>query len=442
MTQSRHHHHREKKINDWTLKKEKLLRYWQEECKLYNWLYRQNVEWYQKTNKYMSISGILLSAVTGTTLINQSGNTDENTDRTLFIVFGLMSITSTFIQGVKEFMDFNSKISSNTLSARQNSSIVIDIEEQLNLSKSERINGKEFMKHIKTRKNEIIQNGPMIPKSSWKKLRNSIRKKEGLNFFNQNLFQNYLDQNIDINRIDFNLDTQSSGSSSSENSFQLNVPSRDRSPARSSNTKSNISNNSSNISNNNILNSNLAINNKTNTNISELNLDNIPDLINNIDNTVLNNVILDKQNLDKFNLQNNNNNNEPLEIKSDNEIYETNYQFSSRQRANSLNTLTGSEDEFLEDIQNNNMCVHELRNKINSNENNRRDSFQLSNIIPDFLKKNKKDEEANLEEIVIDGKNIKPNTPSKKEQKKAAKKEQKKTKAEVKHYLNYNFSSV
>ena len=30
------------------------------------------------------------------------------------------------------------------------------------------------------------------------------------------------------------------------------------------------------------------------------------------------------------------------------------------------------------------MCVHELRNKISANDNNRRDSFQLSNIIPDF----------------------------------------------------------
>ena len=49
-------------------------------------------------------------------------------------------------------------------------------------------------------------------------------------------------------------------------------------------------------------------------------------------------------------------------------------------------------------------------------------------ILFQIFKKSKKDDEANLEGIVIDGKNIKPTTHTKKEQKKAAKKEQKKQK--------------
>ena len=427
------HHHRDKKVNDWTLKKEKLLRYWQEECKLYNWLYRQNVEWYQKTNKYMSIAGILLSAVTGTTLINQSGNTDEYTDRTLFIVFGLMSISSTFIQGVKEFMDFNSKVSGNTLSARQNSSIVIDIEEQLNLSRSERNNGKEFMKHIKTRKNEIIQNGPMIPKSSWKKLRNSIRKKEGLNFFNQNLFQNYLDQNIDINRIDFNLDTQSSGSSSSENSFQLSVPSRNDYSPKDINTFNDNDNNNH---------VNPPKNNNTTLNNLPKNTDDITsNVVNDVDYPLINNLVLDNNNLNIYNLKNNVNNRQ-IDTRSDNGEYVTHYRSVPIQRSNSLNTLTGSEDEFLEDIQNNNICVHELRNRIIVKDNNKRESFQLSNIIPDFLKKNKKGDDVDLDQIVINGRNIKETSLSKKEQKQAQKEKYKKDKSDIKHLLSYNLSRV
>lgn len=369
--------HKDKNINDWTLKKEKLLRYWQEECKLYNWLYRQNVEWYQKTNKYMSIIAILLSAVTGTTLINQSGNTDSETDKMLFIIFGLLSIGSTFIQSVKEFMNYNGKISTNTLASRQNSSIVIDIEEQLNLSRHERINGKEFMKHIKTRKNEIIQNGPMIPMSSWKKLRNSIRKKQGLNFFNQNLFQNYLDQNVDYTKIDFNLDNQSSSSSSSEHStsssITLEVPKVD--PTKLHNlSKLDINSKINNVS---IITDTSLINNINPNDIQITNSDNI-------------------SNYNNFEVGN-------LDFGNDCLV-----------RSNSLNTLSGSEDEFLEDMKNNNVCMYELRNNINNEEINKHNSFGISfsniaNLLPSFLKggKNGECEDIQLEGIIIDGNYVK-----------------------------------
>lgn len=423
--------HKDKKVNDWTLKKEKLLRYWQEECKLYNWLYRQNVEWYQKTNRYMSTAGILLSAITGTTLINQSGNTDSESDEILFIVFGLLSITSTFIQGVKEFMDYNGKISNNTLSARQNSSIVIDIEEQLNLSRSERINGKEFMKHIKTRKNGIIQNGPMIPKSSWKKLRNSIRKKEGLNFFNQNLFQNYLDQNVDYTQIDFNLDTQSSGSSGSEHSFNTGTPTTlkvpkvdptklhklskpndnlERTKVRFQNlssknqiTEPNITNNIT--KNNNTQDDKFNITQKTNSTIHE----NSESVLQHLDVSLINDI----PNNSNSNLNN-------FEVK-DLELFKGNLV-----RSNSQNTLQGSEDEFLEDMQNNNVCMYELRNKIsiNDNEFNKRNTSginlsNIANLFPNFLRGGKGDEEeeTQLEGIIIDGNNVRTPLSKKKNNK-------------------------
>lgn len=443
--------HKDKRINDWTLKKEKLLRYWQEECKLYNWLYRQNVEWYQKTNRYMSTSGILLSAITGTTLINQSSNTNSESDEILFIVFGLLSITSTFIQGVKEFMDYNGKISTNTLSARQNSSIVIDIEEQLNLSRKERTNGKEFMKNIKTRKNEIIQNGPMIPKSSWKKLRNSIRKKEGLNFFNQNLFQNYLDQNVDYTRIDFNLDNQSSGSSSSENSFNtsspttLEVPKIDPTKLHKTSNPDNKANgvvNKVNTIHFQTDNNNVQLRKKNNDVVRE----NTKKTINR-DITISNNPERVLQHLDaslisNFNLNNENNNNTSTNtsnISSYNNFVVGDLDFvrGNLVRSNSQNTLQGSEDEFLEDMKNNNVCMYELRNKIsvNDEEFNKRNSSgitlsNIANLIPSFLKggKNDEEEDSHLEGIIIDGNPIK----SPKAKNKSEKEEDRKIKLEEK----------
>ena len=458
-----HHHHKDKKINDWTLKKEKLLRYWQEECKLYNWLYRQNVEWYQKINKYMSIFGILLSAITGTTLINQSNNKDEETDKKLFFAFGVISISSTFIQSVKEFMDFSSKISNNTLSSRQNSSIVIDIEEQLNLSRAERINGKDFMKHIKTRKNEIIQNGPMIPKSSWKKLRNSIRKKEGLNFFNQNLFQNYLDQNIDINRIDFNMDTHSSGSSGSENSYHVPVPSR---PSFSTKTID-VSVQPTTINKD----ANVGFN--TDKDIEMQGIDGVntdtftPEMpicvnnITNLDNTTIPNpnipeqnipipnqtyTRLNKRSLDALNIElgspHNNAFNSNNGYNTNNDFNDNMYNEVPRTRSNSVTTITGSEDEFLEDIKNNNMCMFELRSKMKEEEHS---PSKLTNIhipiLSNFINKRKKrDSEAVLDGLVIDGKPIK--RTSSKQEKKDRQKEKQMEKDEIKHMVKYRMSTL
>lgn len=191
------------KINGWTLKKEKLLKYWQEECRLYKWLYTQNVEYYQNINSRLSILGILLSVVTGATLINNS-NDSAGVSPHLVLAFGLVSVVSSFTQGLRQFLDLESKISANLLSARQNSAIVIDIEEQINLTPEERVDGNEFMKNIKARKNEIIQNAPIITRSRWTQLQKKIERGDGVNFFNETIFKNYLENTIQIGELNLN----------------------------------------------------------------------------------------------------------------------------------------------------------------------------------------------------------------------------------------------
>jgi hypothetical protein len=188
------------KVNDWTLKKEKLLKYWQEECRLYKWLYTQNVEYYQSINRQLSIFGILLSVITGATLINNSNDT-AGVNPHLVLAFGLVSVLSSFTQGLRQFLDLESKISANLLSSRQNSAIVIDIEEQINLAQEERINGNEFIKNIKARKNEIIQNAPIITRSRWAQLQKKIQRGEGVNFFNETIFKNYLETTVEIGEL-------------------------------------------------------------------------------------------------------------------------------------------------------------------------------------------------------------------------------------------------
>lgn len=189
--------------NGWSGRGEKLVRYWQEECRLYAWIYEQNVTYYSRLNRTLGIASIGLSAITGTTLFNQSASDPDATSSNILIGLGVSSIASTILSGLKELLDLNSLITQNTNAARENSSIVMDIDEQLNMDRAERMDGREFLKSIKDRKNSLIQNGPIIPSRQWKQVHKKIQSKEQLGFLNREVFNEYLEQSVDINKLHF-----------------------------------------------------------------------------------------------------------------------------------------------------------------------------------------------------------------------------------------------
>lgn len=196
--QGQHHQN-----NGWTTRGEKLVRYWQEECRLYAWMYEQNATYYSRLNRTLGIASIALSAITGTTLFNQSASDPDATSSNILIGLGVSSIASTILSGLKELLDLNSLITQNTNAARENSSIVMDIDEQMNIDRADRIDGREFMKSIKDRKNSLIQNGPIIPSRQWKQVHRKIQSKEQLGFLNREVFNEYLEQSVDINKLHF-----------------------------------------------------------------------------------------------------------------------------------------------------------------------------------------------------------------------------------------------
>jgi len=193
------HHHN----NGWSTRAEKLVRYWQEECRLYAWIYEQNVTYYSRLNRTLGIASITLSAITGTTLFNQSASGPDSTSSNILIGLGISSIASTILSGLKELLDLNSLITQNTNAARENSSIVMDIDEQMNIDRSDRTDGREFLKSIKDRKNSLIQNGPIIPSRQWKQVHKKIQSKEQFGFLNREVFNEYLEQSVDINKLQF-----------------------------------------------------------------------------------------------------------------------------------------------------------------------------------------------------------------------------------------------
>jgi hypothetical protein len=213
------------KYNGWSTRAEKLVRYWQEECRLYAWIYEQNVTYYSRLNRTLGIASISLSAITGTTLFNQSASDPDATNSNILIGLGISSIASTILSGLKELLDLNSLITQNTNAARVNSSIVMDIDEQLNMDRADRLDGREFLKSIKDRKNSLIQNGPIIPSRQWKQVHRKIQSKEQLGFLNREVFNEYLEQSVDINKLQFGVGVGNSGPNNSSGVVDYGTPS-------------------------------------------------------------------------------------------------------------------------------------------------------------------------------------------------------------------------
>jgi hypothetical protein len=183
--------------NKWSLKKEKLLKYWQEECRLYVWLHNQNSQYYSRLDKYISIPSILITAVSGTTLVSTT-NLNETDNLVYSVIMGICLIIGTFLQSVRDFYNFKGMSNDNENCGKLYQSIVIDIDEQLNQEYEDRECGNIFLKKIKISRNDIIKNSPQINNRIWKKLKKSFEIGEMINLFSSSFFHNYVESIQDL----------------------------------------------------------------------------------------------------------------------------------------------------------------------------------------------------------------------------------------------------
>lgn len=179
--------------NGWSRKKEQILQIWMNECSIYSKLYTYNVLWYDKVDKVLGIVSILLSAITGASLLNNADSMNNPNSRNIIIAFGSLTVFNTIIQATKEYLNLKTVINSNLIASRQNRMICLDIEAQLNMRRDERVNGKEFLKSIKDRKNDLILNGPVVSDRIWKKLNPSSKNKNTENS-NKNNFRKTIER--------------------------------------------------------------------------------------------------------------------------------------------------------------------------------------------------------------------------------------------------------
>lgn len=178
-------------MRNWTSKKESLLKFWQEECRIYNWLHDQNSLYYTRLDKCLSIPALLISAITSTAIFSNLG-TDNNKE--VLITLGSLLVIGTFLQSVRDFLNTHELIHKHLNTSKIYLSIANDIEEQLSQEREEREKSKVFIHKIKIRKNDIIRNSPRISSGTWNKLKKSIEKGDMINLNSSKFFSKYIQQ--------------------------------------------------------------------------------------------------------------------------------------------------------------------------------------------------------------------------------------------------------
>lgn len=209
---------------EWNNEKESLLRFWKEEANVYIWLSNKASEFYNLLNKLISIPCILISAISSTTILSniyedncnlfiQDSNNlndsiqDINTNQidTGLLVTGCFLALGTFLQSLKEFLNLDSKISKFDNNIKTNRILILDIEQQLYLERSERECPCKLIKKIKEIKKNLVTNTPVIPNFIKKRLKKAIERNEVLDIMSKSILYSYLkNQTIDIEGIIFN----------------------------------------------------------------------------------------------------------------------------------------------------------------------------------------------------------------------------------------------
>lgn len=188
---------------NWNRQKEKLLRFWQEECRIYSWIYTRSADLLQLQQSVLQYISIAVSAISS--IVLGSTATDECGEKTyVVIIMGAVFAAITFaINNLEAFGKFKDNIARYVNSSRQNTIIASDIESILNMNRDERPSAIEFLNDIKNRKNKILEDAPNIHPKRWKEFNHKVDRGEQIGFINHQSFKSYLDQTVNFYDLDF-----------------------------------------------------------------------------------------------------------------------------------------------------------------------------------------------------------------------------------------------
>lgn len=190
--------------SSWNTRKEKLLRFWQEECRIYSWIYTQTANRARAWRSALKSSAIIIAAVSSA--ISSIGASDDkcaSQPQSILIITAIFTAILFVTNGLETVIKFEEIIASNISSSRQHAIIATDIDTVLTVERSERPNSLEFIKEIRNRKNKVLENAPAIHPRCWKDFNRRLESGEQIGFINHQSFKSYLEQTVNFNELDF-----------------------------------------------------------------------------------------------------------------------------------------------------------------------------------------------------------------------------------------------
>jgi hypothetical protein len=188
--------HKKNINNGWNENLEKLLSYWKEESQIFIWLNTQSLNYLKFQNKCLSVPAIAISAISSATIFSNVSYDDRSNNPILLYIIGSFLIISTFIQLMKEYLNLDKNIRQHINTIKTNQMLILDIQEQLSQGREDRINGKDFLNKMKTRKADLIRNSIEIPVKFYKRMENAIERGEIINYNETFVLYNYLQNRI------------------------------------------------------------------------------------------------------------------------------------------------------------------------------------------------------------------------------------------------------
>ena len=175
--------------NNWSNEKELILEKWSVQCDISSWHHTYNSEYYHKLDKWLSIPSIFISAITSTAMLSSLGFDDN---KYIIICFGILLIIGTVLQSLRDFLDIHNLIHKNSNCSKLYQFIINDIDSQINLNRNEREDGIKFLNKIKTKKNDILINAPLIQNKNWNTFKESIENGNHMKLRNQQHVLDYI----------------------------------------------------------------------------------------------------------------------------------------------------------------------------------------------------------------------------------------------------------
>lgn len=209
--------------NGWNDKKEKIIKGWIDENKIYSWLLNEESKRYEKFDNILAIPLIILTASTGIASL-ASTTLNEKEIKIFNIIAGIIIILIGIISMVLHRYEFGKTSQLLSLTSKKYSTMSNDFNLILGEDINERINGTQYIREKNKERNDLYENTPSISKSTWNILANNIKKGRLLPIATSDLLNDIVNKTIKTYNLSNNdIESESSLEIENNNDTIINI---------------------------------------------------------------------------------------------------------------------------------------------------------------------------------------------------------------------------